>query len=172
MRSAFPPLQTRQLPDRSSERYAYELDLRAGASPFAVRLARNGWSMPRSFQVFCSRSASRTFAIDEAHCISHWGHDFRPEYRQLRALREAVSRRRRSTPIPPRRPSRSAATSSRSSACVIPEVLVGNFDRPNLTYRVRAAPRTCSNRYCEVLDSASQAKPASSTAFAAKMSTS
>ncbi|NKB90422.1 MAG: DNA helicase RecQ [Acidobacteria bacterium] len=76
-----------------------------------------------------------TFAVDEAHCISHWGHDFRPEYRQLAVLKERV-------PGASIHAYTATATERvRDDICaqlalVDPTVLVGNFDRPNLLYRL------------------------------------
>ncbi len=72
--------------------------------------------------------------IDEAHCISHWGHDFRPEYRrigELRALRPDVPMHAfTATATPQVRRDIAAQLGLRD-----PAVLVGGFDRPNLTYR-------------------------------------
>ena len=81
------------------------------------------------------QSGVRFIAIDEAHCISQWGHDFRPEYRQLGRLRDdfPACRSTRSRRPPP---SASGATSCPSCGSNDPSVLVGSFDRPNLTYRV------------------------------------
>ncbi len=83
-------------------------------------------------------------AVDEAHCISQWGHDFRPEYRRLAELREVA-------PGVPFQAFTATATPRVRDDIVRqlklgrvgcddgpPEVLVGTFDRPNLTYRVRA----------------------------------
>lgn len=79
------------------------------------------------------------FAIDEAHCISQWGHDFRPEYRQLAMLRErfpaASIHAFTATATPRVRDDIKSQLQLRE-----PEVLVGIFDRPNLVYRV--VPRT------------------------------
>lgn len=73
-------------------------------------------------------------AIDEAHCISEWGHDFRPEYREMKQLRKA---------FPDVSMHAFTATATEQVRADIgsqlglsdPEVLVGSFDRPNLFYR-------------------------------------
>jgi ATP-dependent DNA helicase RecQ len=85
------------------------------------------------------RAGVAFFAVDEAHCISQWGHDFRPEYRQLSVLREAFPdvaiHAFTATATPRVRTDIATELALRD-----PAVLVGSFDRPNLIYRVR--PRT------------------------------
>jgi ATP-dependent DNA helicase RecQ len=87
------------------------------------------------FYQLLQRINVQTFAIDEAHCISHWGHDFRPEYRQLNLLREHFPKAsiHAYTATATERVRRDIIEQLRLRH---PEVLVGNFDRPNLTYRV------------------------------------
>ena len=78
----------------------------------------------------------RFIAVDEAHCISQWGHDFRPEYRQLGALRDEFGSIswHAFTATATERVRRDIITELHLST---PVQLVGSFDRPNLTYRVR-----------------------------------
>ncbi len=93
------------------------------------RLMLDGWSENlEKWNVSC-------LAIDEAHCVSEWGHDFRPEYRQLARLRKAL-------PDVPAIALTATAT-ERVRADIIthlklrdPEIFVASFNRPNLTYRV------------------------------------
>jgi ATP-dependent DNA helicase RecQ len=77
----------------------------------------------------------RFVAIDEAHCISQWGHDFRPEYRQLGRLRDDFpgASLHAFTATATERVRRDIVSELRLQA---PLVLVGSFDRPNLTFRV------------------------------------
>jgi ATP-dependent DNA helicase RecQ len=78
-------------------------------------------------------------AIDEAHCISEWGHDFRPEYRELKKLRNHLP----DVPIM----ALTATATERVRGDIIkelnlrdPRCYVASFNRPNLTYRV--VPKT------------------------------
>jgi len=75
------------------------------------------------------------FAIDEAHCISDWGHDFRPEYRMLKALKETFPAAgvHAYTATATERVRHDIARELRLNE---PEILVGSFDRPNLVYRI------------------------------------
>jgi len=84
-------------------------------------------------------------AVDEAHCVSTWGHDFRPEYRQLGRLKKALHG------LPIHAYTATATQQVRDDIAVQlclddPEVLVGSFDRPNLVYKV--LPR--SNKLAQV----------------------
>lgn len=75
-------------------------------------------------------------AIDEAHCISEWGHDFRPEYRGLRVLKDRFPNVALHTYTATATP-HVRDDIVRELGLRDPEVLVGSFDRPNLIYRVR-----------------------------------
>ncbi|MGH7977353.1 MAG: RecQ family ATP-dependent DNA helicase [Limisphaerales bacterium] len=109
----------------------------------------------------------KLFAIDEAHCISEWGHDFRPEYRQLAQLRELF----------PKIPfmALTATATARVREDIVkhlklrePKCYVASFNHPNLTYRViaknkpydqllhflRARPKESGIVYCQSRKSA------------------
>jgi ATP-dependent DNA helicase RecQ len=106
--------------------------------------------MAEGFVDFLKARNISSVAIDEAHCVSMWGHDFRPEYRQLRILREALPE------VPVGAYTATATVRVRSDieeqlSLSRPQVLVGEFDRPNLLYRARR--RTNSFKQVgEVLD--------------------
>jgi len=90
--------------------------------------------MPRFLQL-AEGVGIRAFAVDEAHCISHWGHDFRPEYRRLAEIKSRFPRASVHA--------YTATATERVRADIAaqlhlksPAILVGTFDRPNLVYRV------------------------------------
>ncbi|MEE4330471.1 MAG: DNA helicase RecQ [Wenzhouxiangella sp.] len=86
------------------------------------------------------RTPLALFAIDEAHCVSQWGHDFRPEYLKLGVLGERFPQ------VP--RIALTATADERTRAeirrCLLPEhaeTFIDSFDRPNIRYRVNLKNR-------------------------------
>ncbi len=82
------------------------------------------------------RSGVAAVAIDEAHCVSQWGHDFRPEYLALGSLREALDGAQVSAFTATADAATRADIVSRLFAAP-PRVFVGGFDRPNLRLAMR-----------------------------------
>ncbi|QDU55171.1 DNA helicase RecQ [Aeoliella mucimassa] len=97
------------------------------------------------------RSVDVSFvAIDEAHCVSTWGHDFRPEYTELSLLKQALPG------VAVHAYTATAAERVRQDitqglALRDPQMLIGPFDRPNLVFRVRRATRKL-DQVQEVID--------------------
>ncbi len=106
----------------------------AGSAITLLYVSPERLAMP-DFIEYLQRFKISFVAIDEAHCISHWGHDFRPEYRALRALK---------THFPGIAIHAFTATATEQVRADIseqlglasPEEIVGDFDRPNLVFRV------------------------------------
>ncbi|MEX0341740.1 MAG: DNA helicase RecQ [Erythrobacter sp.] len=89
-----------------------------------------------AFRDLLSAAPLCLFAIDEAHCVSEWGHDFRPDYRMLRGLMDAFPQ------VP--RLALTATADRQTRADVmgqlgIPEdgLVLAGFDRPNIRYAIR-----------------------------------
>jgi len=75
------------------------------------------------------------FALDEAHCVSQWGHDFRPEYLQLQILGERFPRVPRIA-LTATADADTRADIARRLGLEQAELFLAGFDRPNITYRV------------------------------------
>jgi ATP-dependent DNA helicase RecQ len=83
------------------------------------------------------RTWVRRLAIDEAHCVSQWGHDFRPEYRRLAEVRDALA----PVQVVALTATADAVTRADIAAQLFrrpPRILVHSFDRPNIALRFAA----------------------------------
>ena len=88
------------------------------------------------FRELLAKAPLNLFAIDEAHCVSEWGHDFRPDYRLLRPLMDAFAQ------VP--RLALTATADAHTRADILAQLgiepeglIVAGFDRPNIRYAIR-----------------------------------
>lgn len=100
------------------------------------------------FRELLTRAPLALFAIDEAHCVSEWGHDFRPDYRLLRPLLDAFAH------VPRLALTATADRHTRADILAqlgIPDdgLIIAGFDRPNIRYRI--TPRDNPQRQLKTL---------------------
>jgi ATP-dependent DNA helicase RecQ len=118
----------------NEQRYATDAGIREGRLKL-VYVTPERLAKP-AFIDYLRRYKIAFIAVDEAHCISMWGHDFRPEYRQLKELKARFPgialHAYTATATPPVRQDIVQELNLER-----PDVHVGNFDRPNLLFRVQ-----------------------------------
>ncbi len=76
-------------------------------------------------------------AVDEAHCISEWGHDFRPEYRRIRSMIQMLEQKVPIIALTATATPKVQQDILKTLQLEAPQVFVSSFDRPNLNYEVR-----------------------------------
>ncbi|MBC5773594.1 DNA helicase RecQ [Pontibacter sp. KCTC 32443] len=102
------------------------------------------------FLSFLKRVQVSLFAVDEAHCISAWGHDFRPEYTQLKILKQQFSQ----TPMVALTATADKLTQKDIQEQLYlrdPQIFISSFDRPNINLMVKPG-RDRFNKITEFLD--------------------
>jgi ATP-dependent DNA helicase RecQ len=118
----------------------------------------------QAFMDSIAETRVQLLAVDEAHCISHWGHDFRPDYLKLKEAAERLGRPQiialTATATPQVR-----GDISQQLGLTDPHVSVAGFDRPNLALRV-LEPKTDKEKY-ETLKRIIEREPGTGIIYAA-----
>jgi ATP-dependent DNA helicase RecQ len=77
------------------------------------------------------------FAVDEAHCISEWGHDFRPEYRRLREMMDQIDEKAPVIALTATATPKVQQDIVNNLGLRKPQIFISSFNRPNLDYEIR-----------------------------------
>jgi len=77
------------------------------------------------------------FAVDEAHCISEWGHDFRPEYRRLREIIDQIDSKASVIALTATATPKVQSDIVKNLGLRNPEIFISSFNRPNLYYEIQ-----------------------------------
>ncbi|GEO80684.1 DNA helicase RecQ [Pararhodospirillum oryzae] len=126
----------------SPEEYQHLRDVLRAGEPLLLYVAPERLARPGTLE-YLARHPIKALVIDEAHCVSQWGHDFRPEYLTLGQVRQALGN------IQTLAFTATADTATRADIeqrlfPEPPERFVGGFDRPNLFLAMR--PKTDTRR--------------------------